>query len=104
MLIRRIKAQNPSEIQSNEVPVPQVPTLQPLTKQDWVNLTAPNSTSIYRGGMHIKPTDAFSSATNSKRLDGFIFVGNDDIALATSRGRFPPLPFDPNADSWTVKA
>lgn len=63
------------------------PQVEPLTRQEWINLVAPNSASIYRGGLHIKPTEAYSNATNSTRLDGFIFVGNNEIALNTTKGK-----------------
>ena len=56
---------------------------QPLSHQDWMSLSASKTTSIFRGGLHIKPTDAYAKATNSRRLDGFIFVGNNQLRLAT---------------------
>ena len=56
---------------------------QPLSHQDWIALSASKTTSIYRGGLHIKPTDAYAKSTNSTRLDGFIFVGNDQLRLST---------------------
>ena len=56
---------------------------QPLSHQDWIKLSTPKTNSIYRGGLHIKPTDAFAKATNSSRLDGFIFVGNRNLRLHT---------------------
>ena len=56
---------------------------QPLSHQDWISLSTSKTTSIYRGGLHIKPTDAFAKATNSRRLDGFIFVGNNQLRLNT---------------------
>ena len=65
------------------------PSNRPLSRQDWMNLSAPKSNSIFRGGLHIKPTDAFSHATNSSRLDGFIFVGNKTLSLNTSQHPVP---------------
>lgn len=59
------------------------PPNQPLSHQDWIDLSIPKTSSISRGGLHIKPTDAYAKATHSSRLDGFIFVGNDPLRLST---------------------
>ena len=59
------------------------PPNQPLSHQDWIDLSIPKTNSISRGGLYIKPTDAFAKATNSSRLDGFIFVGNNPLRLNT---------------------
>ena len=56
---------------------------QPLSHQDWIDLSTPKANSIYRGGLYIKPTDAFAKATHSSRLDGFIFLGNSNLRLST---------------------
>ena len=60
-----------------------LPVNQPLSHQEWVNLSVPKTASISRGGLHIKPTDAYAKATNSSRLDGFIFVGSNTLRLNT---------------------
>ena len=60
-----------------------LPANQPLSHQEWITLSNPKTTSISRSGLHIKPTDAYAKATNSTRVDGFIFVGNSALKLNT---------------------
>ncbi|KAL9105039.1 MAG: hypothetical protein Q9163_000052 [Psora crenata] len=59
----------------------------PLTHQDWRQLATRTVKSLDLPGWHIKPTGQFANTTNSKRFDGFIFVGNGSIALNCSKGR-----------------
>lgn len=63
-------------------------SITPLTHQDWLNISSRTVKSIDRAGLHIKPTSDLSSATNSKRFDGFIFVGNGSVALNSSKSNF----------------
>ena len=53
--------------------------------------------SIDRPGWRIKPTNQFASATQSKRFDGFIFVGNNSVAVNSGKGS---QPIEQNRNEW----
>ncbi|KAG8529457.1 uncharacterized protein KY384_006094 [Bacidia gigantensis] len=51
------------------------------------NLAGRSVKSIDRPGLHIKPTNQYASVTQSKRFDGFIFVGSNALVVNISKGR-----------------
>ncbi|KAL9131279.1 MAG: hypothetical protein Q9217_000767 [Psora testacea] len=61
----------------------------PLTHQDWRHLATRTVKSLDRPGWHIKPTGQFANTNNSKRFDGFIFVGNGSVAIHSSKATVP---------------
>lgn len=53
--------------------------------------------SIDRPGLHIKPTDKFENTTQTKRFNGFIFVGSGSIAVNSGKGTLSLAPFFHNS-------
>lgn len=73
-----------SRANANGEPLPK----RPRTREDWAELLAPDTASIKIRGMRIKPTDAFSNTTDSKRVNGFVFVGNKDVEISIPKSNF----------------
>ncbi|KAL9026188.1 MAG: hypothetical protein Q9196_005110 [Gyalolechia fulgens] len=65
------------------------PPPSPITRQGWRALSAAMPDSKAQSNFLIRSNSEFSARTNSKHLNGFVFLGNDHIEVGTTKATIP---------------
>ena len=68
------------------------PSKRARTDADWKALVSPDVQSMLVRDMLIKPTKAFSNATDSSNLKDFVFVGNKDVEISIPKSKPIVIP------------
>ena len=84
-----LKYSVPGDSSTSQVGISSAAATLPLSIQDWRQLAVRTVKSIDKPGLRIKPTNQFENVTQSKRFNGFIFVGNNSVVANSSKGRMP---------------
>ncbi|KAL8686751.1 MAG: hypothetical protein Q9218_006892 [Villophora microphyllina] len=66
-----------------------VPPPQPITRQGWKALSSTMPDGKTQGNFLVKANAEFVTATKSKHLAGFTFVGNDTLEVSTTKATVP---------------
>lgn len=64
------------------------PNQAPVTGLDWRSISSTIPKGIPNGGFVTRTPADLAIATNSKKFKGFVFVGNSNVELSSTKGRY----------------